>query len=258
MENFEQKPDQLSVGKSILVSIVLPALVVIVSFNLLSHAMHRIKAYDVSTRRKCKSWDCPRNTVWSLGSYQAIFGMNYSYVYKPQDKLPTSIAKYIPNYPNAKIFDLNLTAPSGDVHWVYGSFYFHTSDSLEQIEAFYQNAIKPSADTGNIQPSLTGIEFFEKDGYVNRLGIGTYDDENARDPFRKKYPEIPKNHHIYRVSITGKTKPVRPQPPSPETIRAQEESDKRVAERRAEFDREMAERKAEIERLIREVRNGQN
>lgn len=182
--------------------------------NTITHLKHAYQSYNIYTARDCKSSDCPTNTYWRLGSYQTM--TSYHYIYKPQNKLPTKIASLIPNYPNAQIFYLKIKAPKHDVSWIKGEFFIHTPDNLNTVTSFYKNAITPTADRGDIQPSLNGIEFFEQDGFVNSLNITTHE-YHGNTPFRDIYPDIPKNHHIYNIRLLGKSKPLRPAPPKPPT-----------------------------------------
>lgn len=188
--------------------------VVVFVSNTFTHIKHAYQSYHIYIARDCRASNCPANTRWKLGSYTTMTG--YHYRYKPQNKLPTKIASLIPHYPNAQIFYLNIEAPKHDVHWITGEIFIHTPDTLDKVTSFYQNAITPTANRGDIQPSLTGIEFFEQDSFVNRLDISTHE-YHGNTPFRSIYPDIPKDHHIHNITLYGKSKPLRPKPPKPPT-----------------------------------------
>lgn len=149
----------------------------------------------------------PSETTYIFGGY------NFTSVsvneYRPLDKLPPPLTDVIDIYPNAKIFRGNLSFDRKEVYWFDGSLYIHSPDELEQIIQFYENSVRNKPNVGNIQPSIIGIEFYEKDGKVNRFDISKLDEQGAISPIRPDYPEIPENHHIYHLHFKGKSDPVR-------------------------------------------------
>lgn len=172
--------------------LVLPPAIALLAGYLTERLLYEYRGYD-TYRHKLNP-----DTYYTFGKYRVydrIFDAQHIQ-YHPQDSLPPPMDDIAPMYPNAKIFEGDLTVPPEGAQWFYGHLYIHTADDLQSVLSFYRK--QPNRNI-----SFTGsnsVRFYREGGNANIMYFNDVSDDTDK-ALRARYPEIPKDHHIHGILV---------------------------------------------------------